>query len=105
MSRCFPDKNKRFTLGLGQTLMVALEIDALSMVHRRMKMTDLYDVLIESTHRNLRLMKDLLLKDLEDGGDHRPLSFPETLHFFPEACGHFITRVYDKKDSDSALCK
>lgn len=87
-------------------LVMALQIDSLSLVHRSKKLYDVYDILIESIHRNLRLLKDLLLLHVQDHtGDKSVLSYPEVYHFFSEGCGHFITRAYEKGESETALCK
>lgn len=92
---------------MDQMLLMALELDCLSMVHKHTKITRIYDILIESAYRNLRLLQNLLLNSFQDnGGDQsQPVSVPEIFHFLPEGVGHFITRVYDKKKSDTSLSK
>lgn len=87
-------------------MIMSLEVDALSIVHKNMPITCLYDVLIESAYRNLKLILSLLLQHLDDnGGDQLPITHPELFHFFPKDVGHFVTRVYDQKKSDVDLGK
>lgn len=86
------------------TLMLALNVDALSMVHRDQKVIDLYTILVESCCRYLRLLESIVAADLAGcDEDYTKISEPETFHFFPEHCGHFITRSYSKNDTDDSL--
>lgn len=87
-------------LELRRTLNACLKIDALSMVHRQRKISGLYEILVESAIRNLRLIENSILENL-----NRTISQPEVFHFYPKECGHFITIVYLKKDDEKSLGK
>lgn len=73
------------------------------MVHRETKLVKLYEILLESSVRNLRLFENSILKqiDLIEGSNN--ISVPEVYHFFPEGCGHFLTRIYFKNESEELL--
>lgn len=74
-----------------------IQIDSLSMVNKKTKLNDLYEIIVESAIRSLRLIKKPLLKQFsENAGDHSNILCPEIFHFYPEGCGHFVTRIYDK---------
>lgn len=80
--------------------MLSAEIDTLSLVHKQTKVINLYEILVESSVRNLRLLESILTKKLENGED---LSLPKVYHFLPEHLGHFITRYYMSNDNDKVL--
>jgi len=91
---------------LHESLILTINIDALSMVHRDEKIVELYTMLVESCCRYLRLLESRVVSNLEDcDGNFSKFSEPETFHFFPEICGHFITATYAKNDSEEALEK
>lgn len=73
------------------------------MVHRHASVAKLYEILVESSVRYLRLLEATLLKKLETGERQLDVSLPEVFHFFPEYCDHFITTVYCNNDSEKAL--
>lgn len=72
------------------------------MVHKDTKVIKLYEILVESSVRNLRLLESILLKKLEG---EQELSLPEIFHFYPDACDHFLTRIYLKNDDEKSLGK
>lgn len=87
-----------------KSLMLTLNIDALSVVHRDEKVVNLYSVLVESCCRFLRLVEGVILNNVETcSGDYSLISQPETFHFFPEHCGHFITRIYTKRNTEDCM--
>ncbi|XP_001602901.1 ufm1-specific protease 2 [Nasonia vitripennis] len=70
----------------------SLKIDALSLVGHNITMAQLYEILVESICRNLRLVgssfeNQLAVEDVS-------LRLPEPLHFKPLNFGHLITLVY-----------
>lgn len=85
--------------------MFAAKIDSLSMLHRQASVGKLYEILVESTVRYLRLLEATLLKKLDSGDGQLDVSLPEVFHFFPEHCDHFITTVYCNNDSENVLSK
>lgn len=86
--------------------MLTINIDALSLVHRESKVVELYSVLVESCCRYLRLLEHQFLKKFNAcEGNYKNISEMETFHFFPEPCGHFVTRTYFKNESDEDLSK
>ncbi|PSN53636.1 putative Ufm1-specific protease 2 [Blattella germanica] len=76
-----------------------LHVDALAMVHRSTKVVRLYAVLVDSLCRNLKLMENSFLDQVLDS----TVSMPESFHFLPPECGHFVTVVYPKKRKDADL--
>lgn len=67
------------------------------MVHKETKLNDLYDILVESAIRCLWLLKKPLIQQFtKNMGDHTKINFPEIFHFYPQGCGHFVSRVLDK---------
>lgn len=83
---------------------MVLKLDALSMIHRNMPLKNLYEVLVSSLYRNIMILKTSILKHFQQcGGDHTKISYPEIFHFYPKACGHFVTRVYAKNESECTL--
>ncbi|XP_039279061.1 ufm1-specific protease 2 [Nilaparvata lugens] len=81
-----------------QRLRLMLPIDGLSMVHLERKASELYNVLVDSLCRSLRLLERSLSR-----GQLPPTSAPSVLHFRPPAIGHFFTAVYPKGQSDDDL--
>lgn len=78
------------------------------MVHRSTKVLNMYEILIESLCRNLRLVERSILSQMtknkgKTNGDILSVSMPEPFHFMPDICGHFITRFYPKNSVESHL--
>lgn len=93
-------------LELSQNLNVVLELDTLSMVYKDTKLNNLYDILVESAIRCLWLLRKPLLQQFsKDIGDHTNINQFEIYHFYPEGCGHFISRVYNKNCDEATLSK
>lgn len=72
------------------------------MVHKHTSVAKLYDILVESSVRYLRLLEATLLKKLDCLDD---ISLPEVFHFYPENCDHFLTKIYCNGDSTKGLRK
>lgn len=95
-------------LGIYECLTITLKIDAMAMVHRSTKVLNMYEILIESLCRNLRLVERNILSQMtknkgKTNGDVLSVSMPEPFHFMPEKCGHFITRFYPKNSLECHL--
>lgn len=69
-----------------------LKIDSISLVGHNVTLAGLYEILVESICRNLKLTNDSLQRQLEVEGLN--LSLPEPLHFKPMNFGHLFTLVY-----------
>lgn len=70
---------------------IPLSVDCLSMLHTDTKFSQLYDILVESIIRILRLTERILLVQLKFS---RELATPVMYHFKPEELGHFFTCIY-----------
>lgn len=87
LSFTFPDKTM---------YKIPLQVDALSMLHIETKLTLLYDILVESICRYLRLVEQNLIQELvyiEKNELSRDFGIPKCYHFM-HAMGHFLTQVY-----------
>lgn len=84
-----------------RALSIAIRVDTLSMIHRQTKITKLYEILIESVVRYLKLFEIKFLNVIKD--DMETCSKPETFHFYPDGCGHFLTQIYLNKTSEKEL--
>lgn len=96
------EKNQRATLNFNlekQKVLIPIEIDAVAALHVNTKVIALYDILVESLCRTLRLIEDNLVDQLEHG-DGEELLVPLTYHFKPEGFGHFYTCIYPKSIPD-----
>lgn len=88
-----------------------LKIDTLSMIYRETKVINVYNILIESLCRSLKLNEQNLLNQLEahhESGDDLPNITPKLpipYHFIPNECGAFITVVYPNKVSETEFEK
>jgi hypothetical protein len=85
-----------------KTLSITVSIDALAMVPRQTKIANLYEIIVESAVRNLRLLENTIVDKFERL--QNKISQPEVFHFYPEDCGHFVTKIYLKNDDDESLC-
>lgn len=83
---------------------IPLQIDTLAMLHKNTRISSLYDILIESVCRALRLIERSILNQLPDLEDNSELSIPVTYHFLPPDIGHFITCCYSSGHSDKSMC-
>lgn len=73
-------------------LKIPIRVDALSMLHIKTRLSSLYEILVESLCRILRLAERNLLTQLKNSG--QDLKTPLMYHFKPEELGHFFTCIY-----------
>lgn len=73
-------------------LKIPISVDALSMLHINTTLGSLYEILVESLCRILRLAERNLLAQLKNGG--KSMNVPLMYHFKPEELGHFFTCIY-----------
>ncbi|KAF7267982.1 hypothetical protein GWI33_018826 [Rhynchophorus ferrugineus] len=85
-----------------EILKLPLSIDTLSLVNRNSKLSSLYNILLESVVKNLRLYEAELHSYLKNNNLQGKVGKPEVLHFFPEECGHFITRVIFEQSEEQS---
>ncbi|CAG9762852.1 unnamed protein product [Ceutorhynchus assimilis] len=75
-------------------LKIPIKIDFLALIHKETKLSKVYDVMLESAIKNLRLYESTLQEFIKDNNIiENSLNIPETLHFFPKDCNHFLTRI------------
>ncbi|XP_017100416.2 probable Ufm1-specific protease 2 [Drosophila bipectinata] len=72
---------------------VPLEIEAMAILCRKTKLLRLYDVLIESICRALRLFELSLVEHLTEAETGK-LLVPRSYHFYPQEFGHFVSCAY-----------
>ncbi|XP_063710149.1 probable Ufm1-specific protease 2 [Culicoides brevitarsis] len=77
---------------------IPIAVDALSMLNVNTKLSSLYEILVESLCRILRLTERNLLTQLKTSG--KDLNAPIMYHFKPEELGHFFTCIYRAGVSD-----
>lgn len=77
---------------------IPLNVDALAILYRKTSVNGLYDILIESICRALRLIEQSLVEQLSENVE---ISVPTTYHFSPPAFGHFLSCVYLGNSSDN----
>ncbi|KAL5289901.1 UFSP2 family protein [Megaselia abdita] len=77
---------------------IPLNVDAMAILYKKTKVSGLYDILIESVCRALRLVEQSLIEQLYDNME---ISIPITYHFSPPAFGHFLSCVYLQNISDN----
>lgn len=80
-------------------------MDALSIVGSSIKALDLYGLLVDCICKHLKLIEKSLIIQLKDKIDEKFISIPESFHFYPRECNHFITIIYPKADDDTDLRK
>ncbi|XP_077293156.1 UFM1 specific peptidase 2 isoform X2 [Arctopsyche grandis] len=81
-----------------------INIDVLTLAHLSTKLVPLYNVLLESACKSLRLLEQNLLEQLgqEGIGDGAGLKIPDTFHFLPENCGYFFSQIIPREVTDDA---
>ncbi|KAB0799426.1 hypothetical protein PPYR_07306 [Photinus pyralis] len=85
---------------------VNLKVDTLVVVHKHKKLVALYSILVESCCRFLRHLEGIMVNNvIMCDGDNSSISPLETYHFFPEPCGHFITRTFIKNENAELRAK
>lgn len=72
---------------------VPIQVDALSLLHRNTGAVALYDILVESVCRNLRLLESCLVREI---ADRKAASRPQVFHFLLPDFGHFFSCAYPK---------
>lgn len=82
-----------FTLSDVSKIRIPLQIDSLAVLHKNTKALGLYDILIESVCRSIRLIEKSVannnfLTKINDVG------VPKTFNFKPRELGHFLSCVY-----------
>lgn len=88
------EKNNRATLNFileRNRHLVPIKIDTLAALHISTKTIALYDILVESLCRTLRLVEENVLEQFDHSGK---ISIPSTFHFKPDNFGHFYTCIY-----------
>lgn len=91
----------RFILEPVKALSIPICVDALAMINRQTKISKLYEILIETVVRYLKLFELQVLNKIKH--NINGISTPQTFHFYPENCGHFITQIYLKNKSENDL--
>ncbi|XP_036326954.1 probable Ufm1-specific protease 2 [Rhagoletis pomonella] len=71
-----------------------LEVEAMAMLCKSTKVSRLYDILIESICRSLRLFEQSMVERLEESTESPELLRPSGYHFFPKEFGHFLSCSY-----------
>lgn len=77
---------------------IPLEVEAMAILCKSTKVGRLYDVLIESICRSLRLFEHSMIEQLEK--ENGQLMAPQAFHFFPQEFGHFISICFLEGLSD-----
>ncbi|XP_050303233.1 ufm1-specific protease 2 [Anthonomus grandis grandis] len=72
---------------------IPLKLNFLAMISKHTKLSKLYDILLESAIKNLRLYESVLQNYLKTHKISTGIELPETMHFFPKEAGHFLTRI------------
>lgn len=99
------DKNHRAALNFSlakNKILIPITIDAIAALHVNTKSLALYDILVESLCRTLRLIEENIMDQLQVGDE---LAIPLTYHFKPYGFGHFYTCIYPQSipDGDEIL--
>ncbi|EDV97348.1 probable Ufm1-specific protease 2 [Drosophila grimshawi] len=81
---------------------VPLELEAMAILCKKTKLLRLYDVLIESICRSLRLFEQCLSERLNEQEPTSELKLlaPRSYHFYPQEFGHFLSCAYLEQLSD-----
>lgn len=89
-------------LGEFKCAKINILIDALSVVKKETKIDRLHGILTESLCRSLKLNESCLLLQLKSK-EASDVSVPQTYHFLPSACGHFVSIAYPLKANNDQL--
>lgn len=65
---------------------MSLEVEAMAMLCKNTRVSRLYDILIESICRSLRLFEQSMVERLENSTESTQLLRPSGYHFFPQVC-------------------
>ncbi|XP_063233208.1 ufm1-specific protease 2 [Bacillus rossius redtenbacheri] len=82
---------------------LALQVDALALVPRAHGAGRLYGALLAALGRQLQLVRRCVREQLPADGELTAEFVPETFHFLPGPCGHFLTAVYARCRSADQL--
>ncbi|XP_075159444.1 UFM1 specific peptidase 2 [Haematobia irritans] len=91
VSMCLKPSEKRFA--------VPIEIEPMAILNQETKVSRLYDILIESICRSLRLCEQSISENLEENAANKP-RVPKMYNFYPREFGHFISCCYLDNVSD-----
>ncbi|ALC44715.1 CG16979 [Drosophila busckii] len=85
---------------------VPLELEAMAILCKKTRLLRLYDVLIESICRALRLFEQCLVERLTDSDQQSAKKFlaPRSYHFYPQEFGHFLSCAYLETVNDDEPC-
>uniref|UniRef100_A0A1I8N7C5 Probable Ufm1-specific protease 2 n=1 Tax=Musca domestica TaxID=7370 RepID=A0A1I8N7C5_MUSDO len=91
MSMCLKPGEKKYA--------IPVELEPMAILNKSTKLSRLYDILIESICRALRLCEQSITENLEEN-ERKILKVPKTYNFFPREFGHFISCCYLEGVSD-----
>lgn len=74
-----------------------LPVDHLALVHCERPRAQLYNVLVDTLCRSLRILERCLTNG------HKRLALPTTFHFLPPTLSHFFTLIYLSNRTDAEL--
>lgn len=82
---------------------IPLQLDSLAVLHRDTAAIGLYDILIESICRSIRMIERSIIEQkyfnrIDEFG------VPKTFNFLPKEMGHFFSCVYFSKSNDDGMC-
>lgn len=73
---------------------IPVKIDFLATIFKETRLSKLYDILVETCIKQIRFFESVFQKYLsKEGNLEKSVVLPETLHFFPSECGHFLARI------------
>lgn len=76
---------------------VPIRVDSMSLLFNGTEITSLYDILVESMCRNLRLIESCLIQERDE---FKRVSTPQIYHYLLPEFGHFLTCTYPKAVDD-----
>ncbi|XP_037940567.1 probable Ufm1-specific protease 2 [Teleopsis dalmanni] len=80
---------------------IPLQMESMAMLSKNTKVNRLYDILIESVCRSLRLFEHAIIEHLET--ENNLVLIPRSYHFFPQELGHFLSCSYLEGISDDEI--
>nr|XP_023024647.1 ufm1-specific protease 2-like [Leptinotarsa decemlineata] len=82
---------------------MTIRVDSLAMIPTQTKLSNLYDILLKSVEKYLQLFQTKLCKELLSSNKKSRSLAVETYHFLPPECGHFVTILYPKNETEASL--
>lgn len=82
-----------------QKILLPLQIDGLAILYKETPVVGLYDILIESLCRSIRLI-EINAVDQKIFSRNGDVGVPETYTFLPKELGHFFSCVYFTGNKD-----